>query len=124
MSNIADIQAFEIMDSRGNPTIMAEVTLGSGEIGVACAPSGASTGSREALELRDGDSARYMGKGVLNAVGNINGPIRDLLLGADATAQRELDAAMIDADGTDNKAQFGAVEPCQKIFAVMWWRKR
>ena len=108
MSNITDIQAFEILDSRGNPTIMAEVTLGSGEIGVACAPSGASTGSREALELRDGDSARYMGKGVLNAVAHINGPIRDLLLGADATAQRELDAAMIDADGTDNKAQFGA----------------
>ena len=108
MSNIADIQAFEIMDSRGNPTIMAEVTLGSGERGVACAPSGASTGSREALELRDGDSTRYMGKGVRNAVGHINGPIRDLLLGADATAQRELDGAMIEADGTDNKAKFGA----------------
>jgi enolase len=108
MSNIADVQAFEIMDSRGNPTIMAEVTLGSGEMGVACAPSGASTGSREALELRDGDNARYGGKGVLDAVGHINGPIRELLLGADATAQRELDGAMIAADGTDNKAKFGA----------------
>jgi len=108
MSNIADVQAFEVMDSRGNPTVMAEVTLESGEVGSACAPSGASTGSREALELRDGDSARYLGKGVLNAVGHVNGPIRDLLLGNDATAQRELDQAMIDADGTENKAKFGA----------------
>jgi enolase len=96
------------MDSRGNPTVMAEVTLKSGEVGAACAPSGASTGSREALELRDGDSARYLGKGVLKAVGHVNGPIRKLLLGRDATAQRELDAAMIAADGTDNKAKFGA----------------
>ena len=108
MSNIANIQAFEVMDSRGNPTVMAEVTLESGQIGSACAPSGASTGSREALELRDGDASRYLGKGVLKAVQNVNGPIRGLLLGADAAAQRDLDKAMIDADGTDNKAQFGA----------------
>jgi len=108
MSNITNVEAFEVMDSRGNPTVMAEVTLGSGHVGVACAPSGASTGSREALELRDGDSARYLGKGVLQAVGNINGPIRDLLLGRDAAVQRELDAVMIAADGTDNKAEFGA----------------
>jgi enolase len=108
MSNIANVQAFEVMDSRGNPTVMAEVTLDSGQVGSACAPSGASTGSREALELRDGDAGRYMGKGVLNAVGHVNGPIRDLLLGSDATAQRDLDQAMIDADGTDNKAKFGA----------------
>ncbi|WP_116364587.1 phosphopyruvate hydratase [Parahaliea mediterranea] len=108
MSNIANIQAFEVMDSRGNPTVMAEVTLESGHVGAACAPSGASTGSREALELRDGDKARYLGKGVLNAVANVNGPIRDLLLGKDATDQRALDAAMIEADGTDNKAKFGA----------------
>jgi enolase len=108
MSNIANIQAFEVMDSRGNPTIMAEVTLESGQVGSACAPSGASTGSREALELRDGDAARYMGKGVVTAVGHVNGPIRDLLLGSDATAQRDLDAAMIEADGTENKAKFGA----------------
>ena len=108
MSNIKNIQAFEIMDSRGNPTVMAEVALESGHTGAACAPSGASTGSREALELRDGDGARYLGKGVLQAVANINGPIRDLLLGSDAAAQRELDAAMIAADGTDNKAKFGA----------------
>jgi enolase 1/2/3 len=108
MSKIANVQAFEVMDSRGNPTVMAEVTLASGEVGAACAPSGASTGSREALELRDGDAGRYLGKGVLKAVANVNGPIRDLLLGRDATAQRELDAAMIEADGTDNKAKFGA----------------
>ncbi len=108
MSTIANIQAFEVMDSRGNPTIEAEVTLASGAVGAACAPSGASTGSREALELRDGDSARYLGKGVLKAVANVNGPIRDLLLGSDATDQRALDAAMIAADGTDNKAVFGA----------------
>ena len=82
MSNIANIQAFEVMDSRGNPTVMAEVTLDSGDIGAACAPSGASTGSREALELRDGDAGRYLGKGVLSAVGHVNGPIRELLLGA------------------------------------------
>ena len=107
-SNIKNIQAFEVMDSRGNPTVMAEVTLESGHVGVACAPSGASTGSREALELRDGDGARYLGKGVLQAVANVNGPIRDLLLGTDAAAQRELDAAMIAADGTDNKGKLGA----------------
>jgi enolase len=108
MSKIAGIQAFEVLDSRGNPTVMAEVSLESGEVGAACAPSGASTGSREALELRDGDSSRYLGKGVLNAVGHVNGPIRDLLLGHDATDQRELDRAMVEADGTDNKARFGA----------------
>ena len=108
MSNIANIQAFEVMDSRGNPTVMAEVTLESGQVGSACAPSGASTGSREALELRDGDASRYLGKGVLKAVANVNGPILNLLLGADAAAQRDLDKAMIDADGTDNKAEFGA----------------
>ena len=108
MTSITNIQAFEVMDSRGNPTVMAEVTLKSGEVGAAFAPSGASTGSREALELRDGDAARYAGKGVLNAVGHVNGPIKSLLLGRDAGAQRELDAAMIEADGTDNKATFGA----------------
>jgi len=108
MSTIKQVQACEVMDSRGNPTVLAEVTLDSGHVGAACAPSGASTGSREALELRDGDAARYLGKGVLKAVANVNGPIRSLLLGRDAGAQRELDAAMIAADGTDNKAKFGA----------------
>ncbi|MFT4517749.1 MAG: enolase [Halioglobus sp.] len=108
MTNIANIEAFEVMDSRGNPTIAAEVTLQSGELGSACAPSGASTGSREALELRDGDNSRYMGKGVLKAVGHVNGPIKELLMGTDAADQRALDGAMIAADGTDNKATYGA----------------
>ncbi len=108
MNEIVNIEGFEVMDSRGNPTVMAEVTLSTGERGAACAPSGASTGSREALELRDADANRYLGKGVLNAVANVNGPIRDLMIGRDAGAQRELDTAMITADGTDNKAKFGA----------------
>ena len=105
---ITQIEAFEVMDSRGNPTVMAEVTLESGVVGSACAPSGASTGSREALELRDGDKSRYLGKGVLTAVNNVNGPIADLLVGMSALDQRALDDAMIKADGTDNKATFGA----------------
>jgi enolase len=87
---------------------MAEVTLGDNTVGSACAPSGASTGSREALELRDGDATRYLGKGVLNAVANVNGPIRDVLLNQNAAEQRHIDQLMIDADGTDNKAKFGA----------------
>ncbi len=108
MSNIADIRAFEILDSRGNPTVQADVILDNGIIGTACAPSGASTGSREALELRDGDKSRYLGKGVLIAVANINTTIRSLLVGTDAADQRALDQAMIDADGTENKAKLGA----------------
>ncbi|WP_037992651.1 phosphopyruvate hydratase [Teredinibacter turnerae] len=108
MSKIVDVVGFEVMDSRGNPTVMAEVVLESGVVGSACAPSGASTGSREALELRDGDKSRYLGKGVLKAVANINETIKPLLVGKDAAEQRELDKIMIDADGTDNKATLGA----------------
>ncbi|WP_421711177.1 phosphopyruvate hydratase [Alcanivorax sp.] len=108
MSKIVDIKAREILDSRGNPTIEADVVLESGASGSACAPSGASTGSREALELRDGDKARYLGKGVTKAVGNVNSAIRELLVGMDACDQKTLDKAMIDADGTENKAKFGA----------------
>ena len=108
MSSIADIRAFEILDSRGNPTVQADVILENGIVGTACSPSGASTGSREALELRDGDKERYLGKGVLTAVNNINTTIKDLLLGASASDQRALDAAMIAADGTENKAVLGA----------------
>ncbi len=108
MSTIADVQGYEVLDSRGNPTVQADVILADGSIGSACAPSGASTGSREALELRDGDANRYLGKGVLTAVGNVNGSIRELLLGVDAREQRLLDQLMIDADGTDNKANLGA----------------
>ena len=108
MSKIVDIKAREILDSRGNPTIEADVILESGASGSACAPSGASTGSREALELRDGDKARYLGKGVTKAVGNVNSAIRELLVGMEADDQKALDKAMIDADGTENKAKFGA----------------
>lgn len=108
MSKIVEIRAREILDSRGNPTVEADVILESGAAGFACAPSGASTGSREALELRDGDKTRYLGKGVLNAVSIINNDIKQLLLGMDATDQRAIDQAMIDADGTDNKGKFGA----------------
>ena len=108
MSKIVDIKAFEVLDSRGNPTVMAEVILENGAVGSACAPSGASTGSREALELRDGDKSRYMGKGVLKAVDNINSTIKGLLVGMDALNQRALDDAMLKADGTDNKSVLGA----------------
>ena len=108
MAKIVDIKGREVLDSRGNPTVEADVILDNGIVGSACAPSGASTGSREALELRDGDKSRYMGKGVLKAVANINGPIRDLLLGKDPVDQKALDHAMIALDGTDNKAKLGA----------------
>ncbi len=108
MSKIVDVKAFEVLDSRGNPTVNADVILENGIVGSACAPSGASTGSREALELRDGDKSRYLGKGVLKAVENVNTTIKDLLVGQDVTDQRGLDKAMIDADGTDAKSNLGA----------------
>ena len=108
MAKIVDIKGREVLDSRGNPTVEADVLLDNGIIGSACAPSGASTGSREALELRDGDKSRYLGKGVLKAVANINGPIRDLLKGTDPSDQKVLDLAMIKLDGTENKATLGA----------------
>ena len=108
MTAIKEIRAREVLDSRGNPTVEADVILESGAFGTACAPSGASTGSREALELRDGDKSRYLGKGVLKAVANVNGHIREALLGFDANNQRGLDQKMIDLDGTDNKAKLGA----------------
>ncbi|WP_426417360.1 phosphopyruvate hydratase [Aestuariirhabdus sp. LZHN29] len=108
MAEIVDIKAREILDSRGNPTVEADVVLASGTVGRACAPSGASTGSREALELRDGDKSRYLGKGVRKAVEGINTRIRERLLGMDAAAQRELDTAMIELDGTENKEVLGA----------------
>ncbi|AVI66927.1 phosphopyruvate hydratase [Shewanella sp. NKUCC05_KAH] len=108
MAKIINVIGREIMDSRGNPTVEAEVHLEGGFVGMAAAPSGASTGSREALELRDGDKSRYLGKGVLTAVANVNGVIRAALLGKDATAQAELDQIMIDLDGTENKDKLGA----------------
>ena len=108
MTKIVAISALEVLDSRGNPTVQAHVRLASGAVGEACAPSGASTGSREALELRDGDKSRYLGKGVLKAVDAVNGKIRDALLGMDARDQRGLDDAMLALDGTENKANLGA----------------
>ncbi len=108
MTKIADIKAREVLDSRGNPTVEADVILEDGTLGRACAPSGASTGSREALELRDGDAARYLGKGVTKAVAAVNGKIREALVGKDAADQRALDQIMIDLDGTENKANLGA----------------
>jgi enolase len=107
-ATIANIHAREIIDSRGNPTVEADVTLESGAMGRAAVPSGASTGSREAIELRDGDKSRYLGKGVLTAVANINGEIRDALLGKDASDQAAVDQVMIDLDGTENKDRLGA----------------
>ena len=108
MAKIIDIKAREVLDSRGNPTVEADVTLEGGFFGTACAPSGASTGSREALELRDGDKSRYLGKGVLKAVANINDTIKPALVGMDALEQRALDGNMLELDGTDNKANLGA----------------
>ncbi|MBK1641409.1 phosphopyruvate hydratase [Chromatium okenii] len=108
MSEIVDIRAREVLDSRGNPTVEADVITANGAIGRAIVPSGASTGSREALELRDGDKSRYGGKGVLTAVANIEGELRDAVLGLDVTDQATLDQRMIALDGTDNKGRLGA----------------
>ena len=108
MSAIADIVAREILDSRGNPTIEVDVTLDSGATGRAAVPSGASTGAHEAVELRDGDAARYGGKGVRQAVANAEGPILDAIAGMEATEQVRIDGALIDLDGTPNKARLGA----------------
>jgi enolase len=108
MSRIIDIRAREIIDSRGNPTVEADVILASGAVGRAAVPSGASTGTREAVELRDGDKKRYLGKGVLKAVRNVNTVIRAALLKRDARDQEDIDARMIALDGTDNKSRLGA----------------
>ncbi len=108
MPKIIDIIGREILDSRGNPTVEADVLLESGIRGRAAVPSGASTGTREAIELRDGDKARYLGKGVSQAVANVNGVIRDALLGVDAREQTQIDDIMLKLDGTDNKAKLGA----------------
>ncbi|AHN28784.1 Enolase [Snodgrassella alvi wkB2] len=108
MSAIIDIFAREILDSRGNPTVECDVLLESGVMGRAAVPSGASTGEKEALELRDGDKQRYLGKGVLQAVENVNNEIAQALIGIDASEQSYIDQIMIDLDGTDNKGRLGA----------------
>jgi enolase len=107
-TTIEDISAIEILDSRGNPTVEVEVTLMDGSWGRAAVPSGASTGVHEALEMRDGDKKRYLGKGVTKAVDNVNDEIADVLIGWDATEQRAIDAALIEFDGTPNKSRLGA----------------
>ena len=108
MSAIVDIIGREILDSRGNPTVECDVLLESGVMGRAAVPSGASTGSREAVELRDGEAGRYLGKGVLKAVENINTEIAEAVMGLDASEQAFLDRTLIDLDGTDNKSRLGA----------------
>ncbi len=108
MSSIVDVVAREILDSRGNPTVEADVLLESGVMGRAAVPSGASTGTREAIELRDGDKQRYLGKGVLRAVENINTEISEAIMGLDATEQSFIDKILIDLDGTENKSRLGA----------------
>ncbi|HOI53141.1 MAG TPA: phosphopyruvate hydratase, partial [Azonexus sp.] len=108
MSSIVDVVAREILDSRGNPTVEADVLLESGVMGRAAVPSGASTGSREAIELRDGDKGRYLGKGVMQAVENINTEISEAIIGLDAQEQAFVDQTMIELDGTDNKSRLGA----------------
>ena len=108
MSTIIDIMAREILDSRGNPTVEADVLLQSGAFGRAAVPSGASTGAHEAVELRDGDKSRYMGKGVEKAVDNVNTAISEALIGYDSESQIDIDTAMIELDGTENKGKLGA----------------
>jgi enolase len=108
ITQIQEIHAREVLDSRGNPTVEAEVTLAGGVGGRAAVPSGASTGEHEAVELRDGDKKRYVGKGVLKAVENVNGEIAGALANMDAADQRALDQKMIELDGTENKSRLGA----------------
>src|SRR5687767_15771381 len=108
MATISSVRAREILDSRGNPTIEVEVGLAGGVAGRAAVPSGASTGAHEAVELRDGDKARYLGKGVLKAVAAVNGEIAETLVGYDAEDQRDIDMVMLGLDGTPNKSLLGA----------------
>ena len=108
MSKIKNVKAREILDSRGNPTVEVDVVLDNGILGRAAIPSGASTGSKEAVELRDGDKNRYLGKGVLKAVSNVNEIIASQVIGRDPKEQKSIDSLMIDLDGTENKAKLGA----------------
>src|ERR1700690_392413 len=107
-TKIVTVRGREIIDSRGNPTVEAEVGLEGGAIGRAAVPSGASTGEHEAIELRDGDKSRYLGKGALKAVGHVNNEIAKAIAGMDASDQRAIDRRMIEADATPNKSNFGA----------------
>ena len=120
MSSIIDIHAREILDSRGNPTVEVDVTLEDGTMGRAAVPSGASTGAHEAVERRDGDKTRYLGKGVLEAVAAVNGEIAEALAGMDATEQVSLDMAMMELDGTPRRRRIIRVSR----FIVMWGAPR
>ena len=108
MIKISEIRGREILDSRGNPTVEADVTLADGSFARAAVPSGASTGTREAVELRDGDKSRYLGKGVQKAVANVNSVLRESLIGVEFDDQQALDRRMIELDGTENKGRLGA----------------
>ena len=108
MSSVVDIVAREVLDSRGNPTVECDVLLESGVLGRAAVPSGASTGTREAVELRDGDAARYTGKGVTQAVENVNTEIVEAVIGLDAQEQAFIDQTLVQLDGTENKSRLGA----------------
>ena len=119
MSAIVDIIGREILDSRGNPTVECDVLLESGAMGRASVPSGASTGSREAIELRDGDKSRYLGKGVLRAVENLNTEISEALMGLDAQEQTFLDRTLIELDGTEGKSRLGANSILAASMAVL-----
>src|SRR5262245_6121073 len=120
MSRITDIRGREILDSRGNPTVEVDVILDSGVQGRAAVPSGASTGTREAVELRDGDKTRYGGKGVLWAVEHVNTALKDALLGQDPRAQAAIDRHMIELDGTENKSRLGANAILGCSLATAW----
>ena len=118
MTRIADVVAREILDSRGNPTVEVDVILECGAKGRAAVPSGASTGAYEAVELRDGDKSRYLGKGVLTAVNNVNTEIKEAILGMDALDQVAVDTKMIELDGTPNKGRLGANAILGVIFSI------
>jgi enolase len=123
MSQITDIRGREVLDSRGNPTVEADVLLDSGVLGRAAVPSGASTGTREAVELRDGDKKRYLGKGVLKAVEHVNTLIKHALLGRDPRDQAGLDRTMIELDGTENKGRLGANAILAVSLAAARWSR-
>ena len=108
MSTIYDVHGRFVLDSRGNPTVEVEVTLDTGDVGRAIVPSGASTGEHEAVELRDGDASKWLGKGVQTAIDHVNGAIADQLIGLDARDQASIDKVLIDLDGTPNKSRLGA----------------
>src|SRR5688500_20409277 len=118
MTAIVEVLAREILDSRGNPTVEADVLVESGAMGRAAVPSGASTGSREAIELRDGDAPRFFGKGVLKAVEHVNTEICEAILGLDVSEQAHIDQVLIDLDGTGNKSRLGAIATI--LLSVAW----